>query len=80
MGHRQQIIEVSVNLAHNCGVRIPRIPYLEPLKLIHVMIKEEGGGIAGWLRQHNWQMAAQEGGFDEGVRNSYVSRSFPAHS
>ena len=41
MGHRQQIIEVSVNLAHNyCGVRIPRTPYLEPLKVIHVMIKE----------------------------------------
>ncbi len=52
MEHRQQIVEITVNLTHDCGVRIPRIPFVKPLGVIHV-----AGPMAVQQRQQQWRQS-----------------------
>ncbi len=36
MKNCQQIVKITVNLTHDCGVQIPRTPFVETLGVIHV--------------------------------------------
>jgi hypothetical protein len=47
MEHFHQIVKITVNLTHDCGVRIPRTPFVEPLGVIHVAGRQQGCGRQG---------------------------------
>jgi hypothetical protein len=47
MENCQQIVEITVNLTLDCGVRIPRTPFVKPLGVIHVVGRRQGCGRQG---------------------------------
>jgi hypothetical protein len=47
MENHQQIIKITVNLTHICGVWIPRTPFVEPLGVIYVAGRRQGCGCRG---------------------------------
>ena len=61
MGNCQQIVEITVNLTHDCGVRIPQTPFVEPLGVIHVAGRRRYGrrgqrlGAAAAVGRVAWQ-------------------------
>jgi hypothetical protein len=44
MENRQQIVEITINLTHDCGIWIPQTPFVEPLGVIHVAGRRQGCG------------------------------------
>jgi hypothetical protein len=47
MGICQQIIKITINLTHDCGVQIPQTLFIKPLGVIHVAGRRQGCGRQG---------------------------------